>query len=966
MKKILNNRLLWISTISLLFCLVYIFVKKENNSEIIIKKVLLENGLTVYLNEDHSRTEVFGMMVVKVGAKDDPEDATGMAHYQEHVLFKGTQEMGTTDWDKEKPHIDKIFELYDKLGKSKNEEERILIQRDINEESIKANEYAIPNELDNLVSGIGGTNLNASTDHDKTMYYNTFPPHQVEKWLEIYSHRFIAPVFRGFQTELEAVYEEKNMYSDKYTFVVREEFMKHFFKKHPYGQHSVIGTISHLKNPSLTKMYNFFQKYYIANRMALVLSGDFQTDKIIPIIKRKFEQLPKGNSPKPKRYEEASFNGREFVEMNLSPIELALIGFRTIPEGHPDEVVLDVCNFILSNDEKSGLFDKLVLENKVLTADIGLASYNDLGGSIITILPRDGKQTLNEAEKLALKELKRIQDGDFPDWMVDVAKNKLYVDYQLTMESNRGRALEIANIFSRGGNLEELTKYPEKVKRVTKEDVMSIAKKYYGENFLAFYSKIGNKTKEKIQKPDYKPLVTNTKAKSKFSKRLDEISNQEYFPKFIDFKKDMTEVDLFPNVKLFHVRNPLNDIFSLTIRFGIGTGEMPSLEHASNIMNYAGTEKFDVTKLKSEFSKIGCTYSISSNSSYVTLHLLGQDGNLKSAIDLLNSLLSEPVVEKEKLNIVLEEEQIGRKIEKSEPNKVSSALWEYILYKEKSTFKDRLSLQEIRNLNIDNLVQDFLKAVGYEAEIHYVGQLSPQEVSQIFKESLKLNCTKKTNSPVIRSIQKYQEPIVFFVNKNNTIQSKIVFFTEGDLFKKEMEPLIEAFNLYFGEDSSSLLFQEIREYRSLAYSAGGFYTIPIKEDIPSYFVGYLGTQADKTLEAVEVFYQLIKSMPEKKERIGMIKDYLMQASLSNRPDPRYLSQAVLFWKLRGYTYDPLKMNMSIYRKLEFNNIAEFYKKHIKTKPLVIGIVGDKNRINKNELSKYGKLLEIPESELFKD
>lgn len=965
-KILLNNKILWFSIISLIFIAVFFVYFFQDKNQIKIDKFTLQNGLTVYLNEDHSKPEVFGLVVVNVGAKNDPVDATGMAHYLEHLLFKGTEELGTINWEKEKPHIEKIFTLYDKLGKAQDTKERISIQEEINEESLKANQYVIPNEFDNLVSSIGGTNVNASTDHDKTLYYNTFPPHQIERWLELYSHRFINPVFRGFQTELEAVYEEKNMYSDRFISAVREEFMKRFYQNHPYGKQTVIGTIEHLKNPSLTKMYKYFQRHYVANNMALVLVGDFESDKIKPMIKEKFGRLKKAPLSPKKNYQEKEFNGREFAELKLSPIELALLGFSTIPEGHADEVLLDVCNFILSNNEKSGLLDKLEMENKVLSADIGLALMNDMGASIITIIPKKSKQTLKEAEELVLQELEKLKTGNFPDWMLESAKNKLYVDYQLKMESNRIRAIMIADIFTQNRTLDNLTSYLEKLPKITKQDIVKIANKYYGKNYLAFHSKVGKRNIEKIQKPNYKPMVSNTKEKSKFAKFFETIPVQTYQPTFIDFQKDIQEEEIQKNVTLYHTHNPFNDVFSLTIKFGAGEDEITNLEYASEVMNYSGTKQYDINKLKSEFSKIGCSYSIGSNLSYLIIRMHGQDQKLKSALKLLNQLLQEPDLEKEQINILLENEYASRKIEKSEPSNVSSALWEYILYQENSKFLDRLSLKEIQNLKNSDLMDLFLKATQYETQIHYVGQLSFEEVSQTINNALKLAPSIKTKSPIVRKYKVYKEPTVYLVNKNNTAQSKIVFFQPGENFQTNTEAFIDGFNLYFGEDSSSLLFQEIREYRSLAYSVGGYYTIPLLENSPSYFSGYVGTQGDKTLESIEVYHNLLKDMPKKPERLKMIKDYLLQSSLSSRPEFRSLSMSILYWKLRGYKDDPLKTLLKQYKNLQFSEIMNFYQSYIQDKPIVIGIVGDKSRINTNELNHYGKVIELTEDKLFKD
>ena len=144
--------------------------------------------MTVILNPDNSLPEAFGVVIVKTGGKNDPPDATGLAHYMEHMLFKGTQQLGTTDWEKEKPHIDRIFQLYEELGNSTLEADRKRIQTEINEESLKAAEFAIPNEMSNLINSIGGTNLNAGTGPDWTIFYNKFPSSQIFKWIDLYVH----------------------------------------------------------------------------------------------------------------------------------------------------------------------------------------------------------------------------------------------------------------------------------------------------------------------------------------------------------------------------------------------------------------------------------------------------------------------------------------------------------------------------------------------------------------------------------------------------------------------------------------------------------------------------------------------------------------------------------------------------------------------------------------------------------
>jgi len=931
-------------------------------------EIKLANGFTVILNEDHTEPKVFGVIITKAGGKNDPKDATGMAHYQEHMLFKGTQDLGTTNWLEEKPHIDKIFELYDLLGKTKNTEERKKIQQQINEESLKANEYVIPNELSNIIKSTGGTMLNAGTGPDVTMFYNEFPPNQVEKWLEIYSHRFINPVFRSFQAELEVVYEEKNMYSDNFIMSILNKFQFQFFKKHPYGQQTIIGTIDDLKNPSLTKMYDFFKTYYVANNMALILCGDFDSNEVIPLIEKKFGKLRTGEIPKPIEYKEDAFKGREFIEENLSPIKMGLLGYRTPPNGDPDEIALKVCNTILFNQNETGLLNKLQIDSKLMATGVFSIPYNDYGATIFFLIPKVVGQSLKDAESLVLAEVEKVKLGDFEDWMLEAAKNQLYKDYLLELENLQSRAVLIAQTFGENININEILLYPDKIKAITKQDVMKFAQKYYGSNYLALYSKMGFPKKEKIEKPGYKPIVQKNTEKSLFTKHLDSIQVKNAILKYIDFYTD-TKISLINNnnVKLFYTPNPLNDIFSLKIKFGVGEYKMPMLKYISQIMNYSGTNEHTITEYKKEFDKLGCNYSFSSNDNYLILTLQGIESNLDKSLALVNELLHSPKLDKTKLNIIIDGEKGNRKIERSEPDNVAEALLEYVRYKNNSSFLTRLTMNELKKLNTDSLVVGFLKAIQYKTEIHYSGMESQENVEIIINDNLKLSQKPlKSESPLIKPVEKYNENIIFLVDKKKSVQSKIYFFANGNEYNKSNEPFIEAFNLYFGGDFSGLVLQEIREYRSMAYSAGAKYSIPSIAGKPSDFIGYVGTQADKTIDAIEIFYNLIKDMPEKSERLQMIKQYLALTAITSRPNFRDLSETIEKWQWRGYTEDPAKLKYITYNNLTFEDIVKFYKTNIKEKPLVIAIVGNKKQIDIKKLAKYGKIIELPEKKLFRD
>jgi predicted Zn-dependent peptidase len=936
-----------------------------NKGTIKITQFKLENGLTVILNEDHSKPEVFGVVAVRAGGKNDPADATGLAHYMEHMLFKGTQSLGTIDWEKEKPHIDRIFELYDELAATKDEEERKKIQMLINAESLEASQYAIPNELSNLINSMGGTNLNAGTGPDYTMYYNKFPSSQIFKWIDLYSHRFINPVFRSFQAELEVVYEEKNMYSDQFQSKLLDQFQAVFFKNHPYGQQPLIGTIEHLKNPSLRRMLEFYNNYYVANNMVLVLTGDFHTDEILAFVEEKFGAIPSGNVPITPEFTEKNFQGREFYEARLTPIKLGVIGFRTVTKDHPDYIALEVAFEILNNSSQTGLLDKLTIDGKLLAAQAINLPYNDHGAAIVLLVPKIVGQKLIDAENLILSELKRLAQGDFDEWLIDAIKLNKYTDFQRSLENIENRAMILAGAFTSQQSIDDVLSYTEKVRAITKDDIIRVANTYFGPNFISFHSKMGNPKKEKIVKPGFKPLLANTNAKSVYTNHFETIPVKQTQFTPIDFNADIQRRQVAEGVVLHHVTNPLNDIFTLTIQYNVGNQHIKLLDRATELMVFSGTANKKVDELKREFAKIGCTYSIWSNNSYTTIRIEGIEENLPLAIELINELVAAPVLEQSKLKVMIDGEKANRRMERSEPDNVASALFDYIRYAEKSKSIDRQTMSELKKLKAEQLTSAFQKATKHTASVHYVGKLDVDLVKTLLSTSYNFASNPiEVETPVVTDSKQFAENTVYFVNKKKARQSKIFFFANGEEYTISVDPYLEAFNEYFGGGFSGLVLQEIREYRSLAYGAGGSFSIPPINNKPYNFIGYVATQADKSLIAIETYNGLIRAMPQKPERIGMIKDYLMLSSETRRPGFRNTSSTVEYWKRLGYTSDPIIERKIVYELLTWNDIMNFYSNNLAEKPIAIAIVGDKRMIDFTELSKYGKIIQVKEKNLF--
>ncbi len=952
-----------------LFCATPGFGEKNN-----IQKYKLANGLTVILYENHSQPTVFGSVAVRAGAKDDPTDATGLAHYMEHVMFKGTQDLGTYDWEAEKPHYDRIIELYEELRSTEDETRKEEINKEINEESLAAGKYAIPNEFSNLVQAIGGTGLNAGTGYDYTFYHNSFPPFQIKSWLDLYAHRFVNPVFRGFQSELETVYEEKNMYSDNPFRAVSNDFLSKIFDaENPYGR-LILGKTEHLKSPSIKRINEFYDAFYVPSNMALILAGDINPEEVKPLIEATFG-----------KWENRKAEGVPVVPANvkiskpikikekLTPYPTLIMGFQGVDVSDKDKYAFDFCARLLSNNNQTGLLDRLVLDGDLINVSAYHQQFKYAGLVTIQAIPTfDLSQmkfmSLSVVEKLINEEIEKLKNGEFEDWLVEAFKKELIKQHEMSLETPASVGVQLMSNFAYELPLDEFLNYKDKIQSITKDDIIRIAKTYLTKNRITYLSDIGKPKKDALKKPDYKPIDPEPGHQSPYAEHFHAIDLTDVTENFVDFEKDVTTSELAPGVKLFYTPNQQNDIFSLVIKYGIGSGEIPTLDLATELMNNAGIlAQYQPQELKKEYSKLGCSIRFQNNESYTYIIMEADEANLGQACQLLSRTYLLPQLDEKQMNNVVGSEIGMRSVEKTDKDMQANALRDYMVYGENSPELNRLSTAEIRSLSISDLTGDFISATHYEASVHYVGKMPFDQLIQTLTTNLAFaSDLKKSNSPFVRPIAENKKESILFLNNADARQSEIYLFSKGSDYQLDQKPTIDAFNQYFSGGFNGLVIQELREKRSFAYSAGASYSVPAIPGNPAYQIGYIGTQADKTADAVDEFIKLVKEMPEKPERIENIRNYLVQSSRASRPGFRNLSQVIESWEKKGYTTDPNKTLIPEYEKLSFDNILDFYNKEVASKPLTIAIVGNKKEVDIDKLEKIAKIDKITVSDIFKD
>lgn len=935
-----------------------------------LKAFKLKNGLSVYIWEDNTKSDVYGIVACRTGSVNDPAEYTGLAHYLEHVMFKGTDKIGALDWEKEKPIYEQIIAKYDEMAEETDPLKKEAIGKEINDLTVEEGKISVSNEFMNLIESMGGKGLNAGTSYDVTYYHNSFPPYQINKWLEIYSQRLINPVFRLFQTELESVYEEYNMYQDDPGSVQREFISSKAFEGHPYAR-PIIGLPEHLKNPRLSKLIEFYNNWYTPENMVLILVGNVNAQQISGRIGATFGRLPQRPTPERKTYPDLDIKGRKQYTAKVGYYPMVCLVYKGVPSGHPDEKPLEIAMSLLHNSSNTGTLDKLTLDGELTSCGASTDFRREQGRNMVYAIPLyDENQRRFEsnksAEKKALKAIEQIANGEFEDWQIEAIKANMCRDFDLTMESNTNKAMILMQAFINEEDLGKVLSYKDEIMAITTEDIKRVAKQYLTGNYLALYIEKGKADNSgKIKKPGYKPIEPPVGKQSLYALQFKSMPIGHVEEKFIDFT-DVQVKKLNDRSKMYYSVNPENNVFSLTLRYGVGEREFPKLGIAAQLMNDAGVMgAYQSQQLKEELSKLNATCSVSASDNYLYITMEGYEATLPQACQLLSRQILMPQLDEKQLARIKGSLLGARQQRKENVNTLSSALMQYMIYQDKSSFIDELTDKEIYELSISELTGDINRAANYEAEIFYCGTMPFDNAYDILSKNLPLVANERpSTSPQDKPLASVTENTVYFLPNSDAEQAQIWFFMPLGQYDKKDDVLRDAFNQYFSGGFNGLVMNEIREKRSMAYSAGAYIGTPALPGNPTYLFGNIGTQNDKANDALDVFMGLVTDMPKNADRIDNIKSYMRQEALTTHPSFRSKAETLNSLQRVGYSEDPAKENLPKIDALTFDDIVKFYEDNIKGKPYCIGIMGNPKDIDVKKLEKYGKVVRLSDRKLF--
>jgi zinc protease len=924
----------------------------------------LDNGLKIYMSINKDEPRIQTNIAVNTGSKQDPSDATGLAHYLEHMVFKGTSKLATINWAEEKVLLKRISDLYEKRRSVTDEAERKAIYQQIDSVSGEAAKFAVPNEYDKIMSSIGAKGTNAYTSVEQTVYINDIPSNEFEKWLALESERFSELVLRLFHTELEAVYEEYNRGKDNDYWLTYETMSENLFKKHTYGTQSTIGTSEHLKNPSMEKIHQYFNERYVANNMAIVLSGDLELDNTVDLIKKYFGDYKSKEVPTFTPAVEDEITEPVFVTVKGSDAEWVNIGYRLPGVKGEDIYMLNLFDGLLNNGQ-AGLIDlDLIKGQKVLDAYSSPNTMKDYSVFQLSGNPREG-QSLEEVKDLLLAQVEKIKAGEFEEWMLPAVIKDFKLSEQKRNQSNSSRARKMTKAFIMEEDWSTVVNKNDRLSQVTKADIIAFANKYFNNNYVVVYKETGEGDNPKVEKPAITQVQLNRDTSSVFALNFEKMESSRMTPVFDNYKEDIKKDKLASGIPLYYVENTTNETFSLNYILDMGSYSDKEMALAVEYLEYLGTDKYSANELQLELFKLGLSYSVSTGSERAYVSLSGLDESLEEGIKLFEHILANVQPNQEAF-----ENGVADKLKDRADTKLSKGailyggLMNQGMYGKDSPIKNILSADELKALDPVNLVEKIKTLTSYDHYIYYYGRKDIADVKTLLNANHK---TPETLKPLIApkafTEMTMESNTVYFVNYD-MVQTEVMMLSNAGAYNKDLAATTNVFNQYFGGGLSSIIFQEIRESKALAYSAYAAYTTPRKANKSHFVRAYVGTQVDKLSDAKKAIMELMNEMPEVEDQFQDSKMAALKKIETSRT-----KRSSLFWKYlaakeMGRDYD---INEKIYpeiKKLEMVNMKAFFNENIAGKHYTYLVIGNKELIDMNVLQEMGKFQELTLEEIF--
>ena len=927
----------------------------------------LDNGMKIFMSVNKEQPRIQTYMAVKVGSKNDPSETTGLAHYFEHLMFKGTEQFGTVDYAAEKPMLDEIEQLFEQYRRTTDEAERQAIYHRIDSVSYEASKLAIPNEYDKLMAVIGADGTNAWTSADETVYTEDIPSNQIDNWARIQADRFRHGVIRGFHTELETIYEEKNMSLTQDSRKLWEAIDQALFPHHPYGQQTTLGSQEHLKNPSITNVKKYHDVYYVPNNIAVCVSGDFDPKEMVAAIEKYFgDWEPNPDIPKLQFEPEAPITEPIVREVyGLEAENLALAWRLPAPADLKTAAVAEIAGSVLYNGQ-AGLMDLDVNQlQKAMFVYGGYEAMADYSYFLAMGNPKQG-QTLEEVRDLILEEVAKLRSGDFDEALLAATVNNIKLNKMRQLENNSSRAQNYVTAFINGIPWKDACKDIERLAAVTKEDVVAFANEYLGAGaYAVVYKRQGEDTSvQKISAPKITPIVTNRDKTSAFLTEIQNSVVKPIEPVFVDFSRDMSKFALAEGADVLYKKNELNDVFDLQMVYNRGTQQDPALGLAMNYLSYLGTPDMSAEQMASRMYALACSYSGGAGATQSSIRISGLSENMAEAVRLVENLVKNAVPDEAILANLKADMLKDRADAKKAQRSCFSALQRYAFYGPDFVKATTLGDAALAALTSEELLAKVRDAFNLGHEILYYGPMSESEVKDVLAGSHYVAEGAQMLPEQYPTYQLTPSDRVILAQYDAAQLYYIQYSDRGEKYDPAIAGDVALYNEYFGGGMNTIVFQEMREARGLAYSAWADLSEPqFKDDTYSY-MAFIATQNDKMRQAIEAFDQIINDMPESEAAFAVAKEALLSRLRTQRTTGMDVLRSYLACRRLGLSEPSDRAVFEKAQNASLADVAATQRKWAKDRNYTYAILGDIKDLDTKFLSTLGPVQQVSLEEIF--
>ncbi len=937
------------------------------NDPLNTKIYTLKNGLKIYMSVNKETPRIQTYIAVKVGGKNDPKETTGLAHYFEHLMFKGTKQYGTFNYAAEEPLLNAIEEHFEIYRNTEDESERNRTYQIIDSLSYEASKFAIPNEYDKLMTAIGAKGSNAYTGFDQTVYVEDIPSNQIENWARIQADRFKNNIIRGFHTELETVYEEKNMSLTNDFRKVYEKILASLYPHHPYGTQTVLGTQEHLKNPSIVNIKEYYKTWYVPNNMAICLSGDFEPDEMVKVIEKYFGDLqPNPNLPDLEIETEPNIDSpiiHTVVGLDAENISLA---WRLPALNHPDFIGLEALSYLLYNSE-AGLIDlNLNQQQKVLGAFAGTIDMADGSVFLMQAHPKEG-QSLDDVKDLLLGQIELLKKGDFNEEMLKAVINNIKLEQMYSFEDNRNRADYFVSSFINNIEWEEAVSRFNAIEKLTVNELKSLANKYFkSNNYAVIYKRTGTDPNEiKMPKPEITPIVMNRDSISDFLKEIQAVEVTPIEPVFLDFNTDLAHLSTSQKLPIIYRQNVTNDLFQLLFVFDLGKNQIKELATAFDYLDFVGTSDMSAEDIKKAFYQLACSYRFSTGNERTYFSISGLQENMEKALNLFEHLIADAQVDNEAYTKLVSNVLKGRSDAKLNQSQNFSRLYNYIIWGEDSPSKNIMSAGELNTTKPETLLQLVKDIRNYEHKVLYYGPLPTEEVLQIIEKQHPVGSPLLPTPESTRFKQQETKENKVFLAPYDAKQIYMgMYSNQAQYYNPDIESARSLYNEYFGGGMNSIVFQEMRESRGLAYSAWAQLSAPNKLKYSYTMIAQIATQNDKMMDAINAFNEIIENMPLSESAFNLAKEGLLTRLRTDRITKNDIIWSYIEAQDLGEQEDRRKSIFYEVQKMTLQDVIDFHDQWIKDRKYSYFILGNQKDLDIKSLEKIGPVKELTTTEIF--